>query len=727
MNDRSLAREQPLCWENVRAFRVGTCWLHAIVPADHQVGSRQGRPFRSPPFAARGFGHGGVPAAVTLPRVLATAEPVAPAEWGAHDLVRLAAVFETFVAGAAIRRATMAASLLSRVADPEDVRALRLALRALDSRAANALLGRGAVRLRDLSADRREAVLVSWATSRLSGRRTAFQTLKRLACFFAYADPGPAGVVNPLWARIGYVPIEEPVTPDAPAIRPHEFSDGPAAAVTLDADVAIVGSGAGGGVAAAALAAAGRDVIVIESGSYVPEAGMSPGELDGFDRLYLDHGLTATSDLGIAILAGSTLGGGTVVNWATCFAPPDWLRAEWTAEHGLEGFDGSETASDVADLRAELAFAPPPGIPPKDRAILEGASALGWATAPVLRDADGCGDCGACGFGCRRGAKRSGPRVHLAKAARYGARFLVRARAERLLFEQGKVAGLTGEVERADGSLISFTVGARQVVVAAGALRTPALFVASGIGHPALGSNLRLHPVAVVAGRMPWPVEMWRGTMQAASSNQFCAPPAQRTPRGRAGARRFHHRIGPGAPGSHRAGVAVGGRGGPRGPDDAHAYLHPAHRDRPRRWFRPRRHVPLGTCPHRLQDRRRRRAVGAPCARGDGASRACRWGAGGSGARNARRLVRCRSARCRRARGMPTSGSSPRSTSRPTGASSSRCTRWARRARDRTRAPAPATRGAAFDRHVLAGRCAGCTSPTRPCSRPHPGSTRWSR
>jgi hypothetical protein len=61
----------------------------------------------------------------------------------------------------------------------------------------------------------------------------------------AYADPGPGGVVNPLWARIGYVAIEEPVTPDAPAIRPLEFSDGPAAAVTLDADVAIVGSGAG--------------------------------------------------------------------------------------------------------------------------------------------------------------------------------------------------------------------------------------------------------------------------------------------------------------------------------------------------------------------------------------------------------------------------------------------------------------------------------------------------
>jgi choline dehydrogenase-like flavoprotein len=458
--------------------------------------------------------------------VPAPAEPVAPPDWGPRDLARLAAVFETFVTGAAIRRATMAASLLSQVAAPADVRALRLVLRALDSRAANALLGQGPVRFRDLSAARREALLLAWATSRLSRRRTAFQTLKRLACFLAYADPGPAGAPNPLWARIGYVPVDEPVTPEAPVIQPLRLPSGRDAGVTLEADVAIVGSGAGGGVVAAALAVAGRDVLVIEAGDYVPESAMSPGELDAFDRLYLDRGLTATSDLGVAILAGSTLGGGTVVNWATCFAPPDWLRAEWAAGHGLEGFDGPQTAADVAELREELGFAPPPGIPPKDRAILEGASSLGWETAPLLRDADGCGDCGACGFGCRRGAKRSGPRAHLAEAARHGARFLVRARVERLLVEGGAVVGVVGRAVRADGSTASFTVRAGQVVVAAGALRTPGLLAASGIGHPAVGSNLRLHPVAVVAGRMPWPVEMWHGTMQAAGCNQFVRPGA---------------------------------------------------------------------------------------------------------------------------------------------------------------------------------------------------------
>ncbi len=469
------------------------------------------------------------------------AEPVAPPDWSAADLARLAAVFETFVPGGAIRRSTMAASLLSEVADPADVRMLRLALRAFDSRPANALLGNGAVRFRDVPAERREAMLLRWATSRVPQRRTAFQTLKRLACFLAYADPGPAeGDGNALWGRIGYRPVDEPVTAEPPAIRtldPAAADAGPlalgapvgteardAGPLALEADVAIVGSGAGGGVAAAMLATAGRDVLVIEAGEYVPESEMTGRELDGFDRLYLDHGMTSTADLGVAILAGSTLGGGTVVNWATCFAPPEWLRAEWTARHGLEGFDGPDTAADVAALESELGVAPPPGIPPKDRAILEAAAGLGWDAAPLMRDADGCGDCGACGFGCRRGAKRSGPRAHLAEAARHGARFLVRARVDRVLVEQGRAAGVIGRVGLPDGSVRPFTVRARQVVVAAGALRTPAVLTRSGVAHPAVGSNLRLHPVAVVAGRMPWPVEMWHGTLQAASCSQFLRP-----------------------------------------------------------------------------------------------------------------------------------------------------------------------------------------------------------
>jgi choline dehydrogenase-like flavoprotein len=64
-------------------------------------------------------------------------------------------------------------------------------------------------------------------------------------------------------------------------------------------------------------------------------------------------------------------------------------------------------------------------------------------------------------------------------------------------------------------------VHARQVVVAAGALRTPAVLEASGLGHPAIGRYLQVHPVSGVLARMPTPVEMWRGPMQGARSLEF--------------------------------------------------------------------------------------------------------------------------------------------------------------------------------------------------------------
>ena len=85
----------------------------------------------------------------------------------------------------------------------------------------------------------------------------------------------------------------------------------------LEADAVVVGSGAGGGVIAAALAEAGRSVVVLEAGPFVDEASMPTNELDAFGRLYLNHGLLATWDGSVTMLAGSAVGGGTLVNWMT--------------------------------------------------------------------------------------------------------------------------------------------------------------------------------------------------------------------------------------------------------------------------------------------------------------------------------------------------------------------------------------------------------------------------
>ena len=153
--------------------------------------------------------------------------------------------------------------------------------------------------------------------------------------------------------------------------------------------------------------------------------------------------------------------------------------------------------------------------------ILRGATALGWEAAPTRRDAVGCDDCGSCAFGCRRGSKRSGIRVHLARAHAAGARIVPDTAARRLILDEGRVVGVEAVHRPSDGGTRAVTVRARQVVLAAGALRSPSILQRSGLTHPAIGRHLRLHPVTVVAGRMPFPVEMWRGPLQAARSLEF--------------------------------------------------------------------------------------------------------------------------------------------------------------------------------------------------------------
>ena len=254
------------------------------------------------------------------------------AQWSPAALATLAALAETFVRGGALRRAELAAAAIDAL-DPEQRRQFCLVFRLVESRPANLLLGWQLARFSDMVVDRREVYFCRWVLSRLPLRRSAFQAYKKLLCFLAYADPGDA-VPNARWSAIGYEPPLEPLTGQPtpiepwtpPTARPSEGGE-----VSIEADVVVVGSGAGGGVVAADLARAGRSVVVLEAGAFVPEPAMPTDELSAYDRLYLDHGLTSTWDGSISILAGSIVGGGTTINWMTCIAclffPRDILHA----------------------------------------------------------------------------------------------------------------------------------------------------------------------------------------------------------------------------------------------------------------------------------------------------------------------------------------------------------------------------------------------------------------
>jgi len=81
--------------------------------------------------------------------------------------------------------------------------------------------------------------------------------------------------------------------------------------------------------------------------------------------------------------------------------------------------------------------------------------------------------------------------------------------------------GVEASVCGPDKAVTRLRVNAPTVVVACGGVESPALLLRSGIGGPAVGKHLRLHPAYVVVGTYDEPVEGWRGQVQSLVSDAF--------------------------------------------------------------------------------------------------------------------------------------------------------------------------------------------------------------
>jgi choline dehydrogenase-like flavoprotein len=90
-------------------------------------------------------------------------------------------------------------------------------------------------------------------------------------------------------------------------------------------------------------------------------------------------------------------------------------------------------------------------------------------------------------MGDRSGAKLDVRRTYLRDALAAGARVIVGCRAERVLTEDGRAAGVQVNItDPQTGASTSVTVHAPRVVVSCGSLESPALLLRSGIGGPAV-------------------------------------------------------------------------------------------------------------------------------------------------------------------------------------------------------------------------------------------------
>lgn len=408
---------------------------------------------------------------------------------------------------------------------PEELRrSFEQLLRAVESRPANLLLTGRPVRFRSLSATRREAYLCSWATSRLALKRRGFQALKRLAAGAFYSRAaGPSG--HPLWARIGYVLPEVDSVPERPDLPTPAAVSGP---IDQSTDVAIVGSGAGASVIAARAARAGWRVTLLESGSWIPSGSYPRSEATAWGQMFLGRGAVTSSDTAIGFLAGATVGGGTTVNWMTCLPPRIEARQEWAERAGWEMVGGGAFDHAVAQVSARLGVGTTESdVNPSNEALRRGCRVLGyqegadWGIIP--RNAVGCqGRCGFCTFGCPYGSRRGAVETFLDDALRSGARLYASTHVDRVVVERGRASAV--EATYRDGShTYPVRVRARAIVLAAGALSTPAILLRSDVRFPGVGIGLRLDPTTAMAGEFPFPVRPWEGPPQTVGVYRFQA------------------------------------------------------------------------------------------------------------------------------------------------------------------------------------------------------------
>ena len=273
------------------------------------------------------------------------------------------------------------------------------------------------------------------------------------------------------------------------------------------------------------LSEAGKKVCVLEMGGYHDESEFNGLELWAYQNLFLNQGPFPTAEGQVNIQAGSSLGGGTVLNWTNCLRTTDRVRAQW-AEHGLEGLDSPDydahmdavwervsVTGDCSDLNG-----------PHSR-LKEGCEALGYDWRTVTRNTDpetyDPVTAGFLGFGDQSGSKRSTQKTYLTDAAGRGADFVVHCRVERILIEDGRAAGVEATYADPEGRTARVTVRAPQVVVACGSIESPALLLRSGIGGPAAGDYLRLHPTSAIFGFYAEAQDPWWGAPQAGLSHEF--------------------------------------------------------------------------------------------------------------------------------------------------------------------------------------------------------------
>jgi choline dehydrogenase-like flavoprotein len=350
----------------------------------------------------------------------------------------------------------------------------------------------------------------------------------------------PAG-----WAMLGFNPLPDGSTP----VDPQPLTGIGADTVAAEYDVIVVGGGGGGGFAAYELARRGQRVLLVERSRPFHDSELRGNHLQGKRQelydvtagpgkgsprvLELDDGSTrllpgdgSGTNYGLVAMA---LGGGTrvwqgmawrflaedfrmastygvpehstLVDWPFSYdeLEPYYERVEW--ELGVAG----DSYSSAATRAPRTTALPMPAL--RDNGLRkpysDAAARLGWQPSPIptainsvprdgRRACVGCPQC--VGHSCPVDAKNGTHNTVIPKALATGnCDLLMSTQVVEIVHDgRGNAVGVRA-VHEVAGKVRELTVRARRVVVAAGAVETPRLLLASGIGNEWVGKNHHTH------------------------------------------------------------------------------------------------------------------------------------------------------------------------------------------------------------------------------------------
>ena len=289
-----------------------------------------------------------------------------------------------------------------------------------------------------------------------------------------------------------------------------------------------------------------HSIILAEKGPHYTRSFFNQREWD-MNALYADEGARSTTDGGIVVRGGECVGGGTTVNVALSLDPHADVWAAWRRDFGLEGFSFEPSASDhgvtglnlascLSDVRQRLNVHAPPdsAVNDNNRLFAQGCERLGIPTRRFELNMRGCIGCGFCAQGCAYDAKQGTMITYIADAVSRGVRLIHHFDVRAIEFSKrgGRTTatGAHGTVRpNAPGSepnSISpgpVRIRAKLVVVACGAIESPALLQRSGHPdpHDLIGRGLVLHTSLPIMGVMDREIVNYRGISGTMYSDHF--------------------------------------------------------------------------------------------------------------------------------------------------------------------------------------------------------------